>query len=618
MNVQNKPIYEFGSFRLDPAQHILLRDGQIVSLTPKVFETLRVLVENRGQVVDKDELLQTVWADTIVEEANLAKNISVLRKVLSDNGSAHSCIETIPKRGYRFTAPIKEFEILTPQATAAEPVVGKSSKRRIGLIELSMIVLFSIFMLTGYWWLAAKPSEAKPSFDIKSMAVLPFKPLTATEDDKGLGLGMADALIIKLGQLNKVDVRSTSNIRRFADQPQVDAVSAGQSLRVDAVLEGTIQRIGERIRITAQLVNVADGRQIWSDKFEEQTTDLFVLQDVIAVRVANSLRLQLTEADRKKLSHRETNNPEAWRLYVLGCIWTDKETMEGFNKSIEYLNKAIELDPNFTLAYVDLSYTYIEASESHLAPRDAMPKARFYAERALQMDETLDWAHYQIARVNMFYDWDWKGTESRYKRTLELNPNMASAYFGYAMYLSFRGKREESLAALEKAKIISPLGIFGSNVLYRTGEYDRSIVEAQKALEMHPTRISSLQWLAMSYEQKGMYEEALAAFERWQQIEDSPELKAFRGHTWAVMGKKDEALRAIAELKELSKQQRYVSPFYIATVYAGLDDREEAFVWLEKAFEDRSFWIVTLKTNPHFDKFRDDPRFQSLLEKAGL
>lgn len=619
--MHDKTIYEFGSFRLDPAQHILLCEGQIVPLTPKVFETLQVLIENNGQVVDKDLLLQKIWSDTVVEETSLSKNISVLRKVLKENGSGKSWIETIPKRGYRFISPVKEVEShstngITPKKDPPLSII--SAKKKIGLIGTIAVLIFLI-PTAGYWWLATKTGEAKTNSVIKSIAVLPFKPLTSNEEDQALGLGMADALIIKLGQLEKVNVRPTSIIRRFTTEQQVDAVSVGQSLKVENVLEGTIQRAGDRIRITAQLINVADGRQIWSDKFEEKSTDFFVLQDAIAARVANSLKPQLTESERRKLSHRETDNPEALRLLVLGNVWAEKETTEGFTKSIEYLDKAIELDPNFTFAYLSLSYTYSEASESHLPPREAMPKARYYAERALQMDETMEAAHYQIARVRMFYDWDWPGTETSFKRALELDPDFAHAHFGYATYLSFMGRRQEALVELEKAKNINPISIIGSNVLYRTGEFDRAIFEANKALELNPNRISSLQWLAMSYEQKGMYPEAIAAFERGRQVEDTPELKAFEAHTFALMGKRDAALKAIAELKEVSgRGQRYVSPFYIATIYAGLGENDEAFIWLEKAYQDRSFWIETLKVNPHFDNFRDDPRFQDLLKRAGL
>lgn len=616
--MQDKPIYEFGSFRLDAGQHILLRDGQIVPLTPKVFETLRVLIENYGQVVEKDELLQKVWSDTVVEETSLAKNISVLRKVLNENGSK-SFIETIPKRGYRFTAEVEEVEIDPTEISDKrdKPKLIKPLKMKISLMAIIAILLSSL-AFAGYWFSAIKSNETQAASDINSIAVLPFKPISANEEDLSLGLGMADALIIKLGQLSQVTVTPTSNIRRFTNQQQVDATSAGKLLKVEAVLEGTIQRINDRIRITTQLINVADGRQIWADKFEEKMTDFFVVQDAIALRVANSLIPQLTEAERQKLARRETNNPEALRLYVLGQIWANHETTEGFNKGIEYLHKAIELDPNFAYAYTALSYAYSDASESHLKPNEAMPKAKHYAERALQLDETMPRAHYQLAWVKMLYEWDWAGAENSFKRALELNPNDGHLYFGYGTYLSLMRRREDALTALDRAKEINPISVIGSNILYRVGEYDRAITEANKALEMNPNRISSLQWLGMCFEQKGMYAEAIAAFERARGVEDTPELKAFQAHTYALMGKKDEALRIIAELKEIQKQERYVSPFYIAVIYTGLGDKDQAINWLEKAYQDKSFWIATLKANPQFDILRNDPRFKTLLKRIKL
>lgn len=617
--MRNKPIYEFGSFRLDATQHILLRDGQIVPLTPKVFETLQVLIEKDGQVVEKDELLQKIWSDTVVEEASLAKNISILRKVLKENDTGKSCIETIPKRGYRFTAPVKEVEVELPDAASEKykPASFALTKKKAVLTAFIILILSSL-AFAGYWFFSNQSNVAETPSEVRTIAILPFKPLNINEEDQSLGLGMADALIIKLGQLNNVNVRPTSHIRRFTDQSQFDAVSAGKSLKVEAVLEGTIQRFDDRIRITAQLINVADGRQLWADKFEEKMTDFFVVQDAIAVRVANSLMPQLTETERQKLARRETNNPEAFRLYVLGHVWIEHETTEGFTKGIEYLHKAIELDPNFAIAHSSLSHAYSNASESHLYPGEAMPKAKFYAERALELDKTLPWAYYQIGWAKMLYEWDWDGAEKNFKRAQELEPDSARVYFGYGTYLSLIGRREEALAALERAKSISPLNIIGSNILYRTGEYDRALTEANKFLEMNPRRISSLQWLAMSYERKEMYPEAIAAFERARQIEDTPELKAFQAHTYALAGNKDEALKTIDELKKIPKEQKYVSPFYIAVVYAGLNKKDQAIEWLEKAYQDRSWWMATLKANPQFDNLRDDPRFQDLLKRINF
>lgn len=619
MRVKEKSIYEFDNFRLDTAQHILFCDRQIVPLTPKVFETLRVLVEKDGQVVEKDELLEKIWSDTIVEEASLAKNISVLRKVFKENNSEKTFIETIPKRGYRFTESVREVGSGTSPADEEEhesktPI---PAKKRLSLLAVTAILIPAL-VFAGYWWLQDRANQADAASDKKTVAVLPFKPLIENEEDQSLGLGMADALIIKLGQLDQVNVRPTSKIRQFTDQPQIDAMAAGKMLQVEAVLDGTIQRSGERLRVTAQLINVADGQQIWADTFEEKMTDFFDVQDAIAFRVANSLISRITESERQKLTRRYTNSPEAYRFYVLGQNWIDRETTEGFNKGIGYLHKAVEIDPNFANAYAILSSAYSDASESHMPPNEVMPKARFYAERALELDKNLPWAYYQIGYVKTYYEWDWEGAESNFKRASELDPKFARAYYGYGVYLSFIGKREEALANLEHAKILNPLNMIGSNILYRIGEYDRAIAEAEKALEMNPQRISSLQWVAMSLEQKGNLTEAIATFDRARQVEDTPELKAFQAHTYAISGNSEQALKTIDELKNLSKQQRYVSPFYIAVIYAGLGDKKQSLDWLEKAYEDRSFWIATLKNNPLFDEFRNDPHFQNLLRRVNL
>jgi tetratricopeptide (TPR) repeat protein len=239
-----------------------------------------------------------------------------------------------------------------------------------------------------------------------------------------------------------------------------------------------------------------------------------------------------------------------------------------------------------------------------------------HAERALQIDQSLSDVQYQVAWVKMLYEWDWKGAEIDFKRALELNPNYAHAHFGYASFLALMGRRDEALAELEAAKRIAPMSIHGSNVLYRTGEYDRALTEANKALEINPKRISSLQWAAMVYEYKGMYPEAISTFEKARQVEDTPELKAFQAHTYALMGKTDEALKTIEELKAI--KERYVSPFYIAVIYAGLGEKDAAFAWLEKAYQDKSWWMATLRANPQLDSLRDDPRFQNLLKRVNL
>lgn len=648
MNRQHNHFYEFGAFRLNPAEHILLRNGQHIPLTPKVFETLLVLIENNGHVVDKDELLKQVWPDSFVEEASLAKNISVLRKILCESGSEHLYIETIPKRGYRFIAQVREVEDELLNSSTTENLISQAvdddknhnheqnnlnklqevetarptgwftllgSKSALSLVAVLLFVSLIIFV--GYRQLN-KPNNVQHSSEVKSIAVLPFKSLNTNSEDEYLGLGMTDALIIKLGSLKRITVRPTSVVREYANQ-QSDHLKAGQALQVDAVLEGSIQRLGDRIRVTVQLVNVNDGWQIWADKFEERLTDIFAVQDVIATRVAVSLTERLTGEEEENLARRGTNNPEAFQLYVRGHFFADKETMEGFKKALEHLNKAIELDPNYALAYAALSRAYQGASEWHLPSREAMPKARVYAEQAVRLDETLPDGHVALANVKMDYDWDAAGAERELKRALELNPNHTGARVTYSWLLSYMGRHQEAIAEVKRIEEIDPLR-YGNAIYYFAGEYDQAISQAKKALEIEPNRGAIHQWLGMAYEGKGMYEEAFASFQQAREIDDTPDLRAFQARVLALSGKRGEALKILAELKELSKQ-RYISPYFFAIIHTGLNDKDDAIAWLEKAYQDRSYWLtgmaLGMDIGPQLTPLRNDPRFQDFLQRVG-
>ncbi len=624
MDASNKHFYEFDCFRLDPAQHILLRDGQIVPLTPKVFETLLALVENSGHVVDKDELLQKVWSETFVEETNLTKNISILRKILGENDSGKSFIETIPKRGYRFTASVRKIDVESSE-TADIGETGKAKPEQLTKpktaaktkkVLTAAFACFSVLLvLVGYWQFSGKFNHEKNAPAIKSIAVLPFKSLGA-DDDNYLGLGMTDALITRLGHLKRVVVRPTGMVRQYVNQEQTDAVTIGQTLRVEAVLEGSVQRDGERVRVTVRLINVGDGRQIWADKFEEKLTDFFAVQDAIASRAAQSLTTQLTGEEQARLTRRETDNPEAFQLYIRGHFFANQETTEGFKKAVEYLNKAVELDPNYAPAYAALARAYHGASEWHLPPREAMPKVRAFAEKALSLDETLPAARLMLGYQKMLYEWDWAGAESEFKRAVELNPNHADAHSAYSWYLALTGRHQEAAAEAAQAGKLNPL-LHPCQAYYFARDYDRTIAHAKKNLEIDPNIIASLQWLGLAYEQKGQYESAAAAFQKARQIDDTSDFKAYQARVYALAGKRSEAVKILAELEELSKQ-RYVSPFFIAVVYAGLDEKDAAFEWLEKASAERSYWMPSLKVNPQLDSLRDDPRFADLLRRVGF
>src|SRR5205085_5737472 len=385
MSKQAKHFYEFGPFRLDTANRLLMHEGEVVPLKQKAVETLLVLVEGRGEVLEKEALMQRLWPDSFVEEANLTQNIYMLRKALG----AGDYIETVPRRGYRFAAEVREWaedsadlivqertraSILIEEeeetqeqtevlpASGARPALGaaRRPRRRTGaLVIVAALLLVALLGLASYFWrrgAGARPGAATP---VRSIAVLPFKALDADGGDAYMGLGMADTLITKLTSAGSLIVRPTSAVLKYADAGQ-DSVKVGQELGVDCVLDGSIQRQGERLRITVRLVRTSDGQPIWADQFDEQATDVFKLQDSISEKVTSALALKLSVAEQKLLTKRYTDNPEAQQLYIKGRYFWNKRTAEGLQKSIEYFQQAVDLDPHYALAYTGLADAYLQ------------------------------------------------------------------------------------------------------------------------------------------------------------------------------------------------------------------------------------------------------------------
>ncbi|HXG63884.1 MAG TPA: winged helix-turn-helix domain-containing protein, partial [Blastocatellia bacterium] len=428
MSLQARHLYEFGPFRLDTRRRLLSRDGRPVPLTPKLFQTLLALIVNSGQVVTKEDLISQVWPDAIIEEHGLTQNIFLLRKALGEDADGHPYIETIPKVGYRFVAPVTEVddqgpallvektdraralqtaeEEIVPQegATVAAPAAPQAfipaRDRKSGAgwgtawVALAAVALLAGLMAAvAYVRSANQPTRSEALAGVRSIAVLPFKPLGADASDEYLGLGMADTLITKLSNIGQITVRPTSAIRRYAGQ-DADALAAGREQKVEAVLEGSIQRAGERIRLTVRLLHVRDGAPLWSYKCDELSTDIFAVQDAISEKVAEALTLELTGEERKRLAKHYTENTEAYQLYLQGRYFWNKRSGEGFRKALDYFHQAIEKDPNYALAYVGVadSYTML-ADYDLLPPKAAAAQAKAAATRALEIDDTLAEAH---------------------------------------------------------------------------------------------------------------------------------------------------------------------------------------------------------------------------------
>ena len=592
MSKPTRLLYEFGPFLLDATEQLLLRDGRPIPLKPKLFDLLLVLVENSGHVVDKNGLMSKVWPDTFVEESNLTVSIFELRKALGDGRNNHSYIETVPRRGYRFVATVTK---------AMNGGVGRVAAKRARLIS-------------------SGSGTFEASAGVKSLAVLPFKAIGAEAGDEYLGLGLADALITKLTNLRQIRVRPTSAVREYARAR--DITVAGRALKVDALLDGSIQRARKRIRVTAQLVDARDGATLWAENFDEKLVDIFSLEDSLSDQVVTALSLKLTGEERKHMVKRHTESTEAYQAYLKGRYFWNKRTSNGFKKGVEYFEHAIALDPNYARAYTGLADCYQLLSGYLSRPsRETIPKAKKALLKALQLDDTLAEAHTSLAHLRT-REWNWSDAEKEFQRAIELNPNYVTAHHWYSIYLREMGRFDEAWAEIKTAEELDPVSLTINTsvgaLLYLMREYDRALEQLRATLELDPLYPSAHFSLAMAYEAKGMYHEAIKQYRKTQTIlGKNLELMGYLGHAYALSGRRDEAQKLLDELKTPS-DQGYEIRYYIALIYVGLGENDQAFAWLEEAYNERDEVLGILKVDPMLDSLRADPRFTSLLKRVGL
>ncbi|MEW6209126.1 MAG: protein kinase [Acidobacteriota bacterium] len=469
-----------------------------------------------------------------------------------------------------------------------------------------------------------REAERIPSPVVKSIAVLPFKPIVADSGDEALEMGMADTLIARLGNIREIIVRPTSAVRRYSALDQ-DALAAGREQRVDAVLDGSIHKSGERVRVTVRLVRVADGQQLWADRFDEKWTDIFTVQDSISTKVAAVLALRLSGKDRDSLTKRYTDNTEAYQAYLRGRYHASKFTKEGFDKGIEQINRAIAIDPNYALAYEALAYYYFAASEWTMSAREAMPKARDAARKAIQLDGTLAGGHVWLGAVSWWYDWNWSDAEREYQRAIELNPNDATAHEFYGFYLMTLGRFEQAVAESKRAQELDPLSLeantFLGQTLYFAGRYEEAVRQLRKTIDLDPNYWFAYLALSRVYEETKQLDEMMATIQKARQKESAADsqLMAALGRGYALMGRRREAWMTVEELKKRSKRGLPdVGAYYIAMIYAALGEKDQAFEWLERGYQERTFFMTWLNVDPQIAPLRSDPRFADLVRRVGL
>jgi DNA-binding winged helix-turn-helix (wHTH) protein/TolB-like protein/Tfp pilus assembly protein PilF len=599
--------YAFGPFLLDTGERLLLRDGEAVPLTLKAFDLLQVLVESGGHLLTKEELIGRVWPDAAVEENNLTVTMSALRKALDEGPNDRHYIETVPRRGYRFVAQLR-----TP---AARGKAGGAKQRRPRAWALGAIGLLALASVAVWVW--KRPTQRVP---VRSMAVLPFRSLT--NDSEYLGLGLADALITRLGGTN-VLVRSTGTVQKYT-VPGLDPVAAGRELQVDAVLEGNIQTADGRLRATLRLLRVSDGATLWADTFDERLTGIFTVQDAISQRVAAALAMELTDAQRSLLTRRETHDSDAYQLYLRGRFFWNKRSREGFERGAAYFRQAVERDPAFALAHTGLADSQIGMSFYHyVAPHTAMPLARTAALKAIEIDGTLGEAYASLAHEKANYEWDWAESERLSRKAIALKPEYATAHQWFGIhFLAPTGRTDEALAETLRARELEPLSaVFNAFVgaaLYSARRYDEAIEECRKAIELHPDFGVAHWYLGRACLQKGRLSEALAELQRAVTLSGgSPLMKGTLGVGYAMAGDRTAAQQTLLELQKL-RADSYASALDLAGIHARLGDRDQAFHWLDEAAAERAFHLINLNVWPEFDPLRPDPRFRALVLRLGL
>ncbi len=661
MAEQESHFYAFGRFRLKTAERVLLREGEPVPLTPKVFDILLTLVEQGGHVVEKDDLMKRVWPSTFVEEGNLTQNVSLLRKALGESPSGPQFIETVPRRGYRFVANISEAwddkvgQTLATTHTAppdAHKVINHDNSPAVaagvtttaavadsvqnllptrpatdgwyagfllpGIRQKSpaFVVTLAVVLigLVGLVYFTGRGKEGNNAGSaIQSIAVLPFVDDASDADAEYLNDKIAESLINSLSRIPQLRVVPRSVVASYKGR-DLDPRKIGRDLNVRAVVTGRMQRHGDIISIQADLIDTENVAQIWGQHYDHKLADVLLVQEDISRDIFENLRLKLNVEEKKQL--------EAYRLYLKGRNSWNKRTEDGLLQGIEFFQQAIDIDPTYAPAYAGLADCYnMLVVYGVRQPKDGFPKAKDAAIKALEIDETLAEAHTSLAFIKFRWDRDRLGTEQEFQEAIKLKPAYAPAHQWYSSYLVALERFDEAIAEAKRTQELAPLSFIASShlgwIYYLAGQNDRAIEQCRKILDLDPNFFPARRYLGLAYEQKGMYPEAIAEFQKGVKLTGSPLVLALLGHAYAVSGKTAEARQVLSDLQQL-QGQRYVSPYTVAAIYAGLRDQDQTFKWLEKAYEERDIWLMNLKVDPVFSKLRSNPRFSELLVRTGL
>ena len=628
----------FGVFELDLRAGELRKHGLRVRLQEQPFQVLATLLEHPGEVVTRDELQKKLWpADTFVDfDHGLNKTINKIREALGDSAESPRFVETVARRGYRFLAEVKVLEAASvrdpepatqphpsPETRERPDPAGKSAAPQYAPPSLAWkISVFAVLLVVASLATWKLYSRKHPSPIIRSLAVLPLESLSSDASQDYFADGMTDELISDLGQISALRVISRTSVmgykRARKPLPQI-----ARELDVDAVVEGTVLRSGDQVRITAQLIEAATDKHLWSQSYEGQLRDTLALQNQVARAIADQIRINLNSQEQAALKSMRVVNPQAYESYLKGRYFWNKRTADGLKVALAYFNQAIDEDPRYAQSYSGLADTYALLGDWQYAvmtSKEALPKAKAAAIKALELDNSLGEAHNSLAFCLDGFDWDFPSAGKEFQRALELNPGYATAHHWYAWHLSLLGRYDEAIEEMRKAENLDPLSLIINadlaEILLLAHSYDESIRQSRKTIEMDPNFALAHNQLGQAYLQKQLSDEAITELQKAVQLSaGSPTCLANLARAYASSGKKSEAAKLLSDLKRRSSP-RYSHAPEIAVVYAALGDKNQAMTWLEKGYEERFNPGVLLR--PGFDPLRSDPRFQEVVRRIGL
>lgn len=624
MKAWERVVYRFGAFLLVPSERALMHEGEPVALPGKAFDLLVALASQPGHLLTKDELLTRVWPGIVVEEVNLSVNMSAIRKALARVPAARDWIETVPRRGYRFKAPVVIEDVATlniPEfpldATAGEvkglPLEVRNGPARthpwtkVAAVALALALAFTVMTWSGL------AQRQPPSYAV--VAVLPF-----AVDNAGaahIADGLAEEAISALTRLDTLRVVPRASAFRWRG---ADPVEAGRRLAAGAVVTGTLAQQGERLSLRVELVDVERAAQTWSTRYEIAASELPELQGRLVDDLVRSLRARESTTEARRKAGYPTRNGAAYQAYLQGrFLWNQRSESE-LRGALKHFHHAIELDPTFALAHAALADTYTTLGYlSYDAPAATFPIARSHALKAIEIEPLLAHAHASLAYIRFYFDWDWSGAAEAFQRAVELNPNDPSAHQWYAVYLLAAGRADQAMHEIRTAQRLDPLSLaINTDVgfhLYYNGHYRDAIAQLQTVLGMKADFGLAHLWLARSYVEVGAFQQSLEATARAEAAAPKwPVLVAARGYTLGIMGRSTEANSVLDEMASLSGQ-RFVTAYGMALVHTGMGDKDGSFRWLERAFAERSHWLVWLRLDPRWKSLRDDPRFAELVRR---